>query len=291
MGPDPTAHCRRQARVNIDQHKEIKNGRLRAGATTLAAAPSLRYDTSMKEETASSDNVSVAETGTKLPRAEVEAAHHVAQVLRDRIVSGVLPPGARIVERRLCAELDVSRTPVREALKILRADGLIETSLHRGAQVTAFTASDTRNLFDTIAALESRAALRVAERDDPALTARLETLHAEMLRHYENAVLDAYFLANSAIHDAIVAGCGNPELQAVHDRLMVRARRGRYLAILDPDRWAEAVVEHEALMAALRARDPAAVAAIWDRHLRRTGDWLAARLDAAEDRSTDQSLR
>lgn len=245
----------------------------------------------MKADTASRDSVPVAETDATIPRAEVEAAHHVAQVLRDRIVSGALPPGARIVERRLCAELDVSRTPVREALKILRADGLIEISLHRGAQVTAFTASDTRNLFDAIAALESRAALRVAERDDPAVTARLETLHAEMLRHYEHAVLDAYFVANSAIHDAIVAGCDNPELQAVHDRLMVRARRGRYLAILDPARWAEAVAEHEAFMAALRARDPAAVAVIWDRHLRRTGDRLAASLDAAADGPKDQNLR
>lgn len=209
-------------------------------------------------------------------RPSVEAAHQVAHVLRERIISGALPPGARIVERRLCAELNVSRTPVREALKLLRADGLIEISLHRGAQVTAFTADDTCNLFDAIAAIESRAALRVAERADPALIARLDALHTDVRRHYDNGAIDAYFAANSAVHDTIVAGCGNPELLAVHERLMMRVRRGRYLAILDPDRWTEAVAEHDAMMAALRARNPGAVAQIWDRHLRRTGDRLAA---------------
>ncbi len=209
-------------------------------------------------------------------------AGRVAELLRDRIISGHLRPGARIVERTLSAELAVSRTPVREALKLLEADGLIEISLHRGAMVTHYTADETARLFDILAVMESLAAERLAERlaagDAAEALEQLEALHARMLALHDAQDSLGYFDANTAIHDAIVAACGNPTLQESRDRLVVRARRGRYLAIMRPARWRQAVDEHEQLMEALRRRDPAAAATIWRTHLRHTGDAIAGLL-------------
>lgn len=209
-------------------------------------------------------------------------AARVAEALRERIVRGQLSAGDRIVERKLSAELSVSRTPVREALKLLEADGLIEISKNRGAQVTALGAEEALQLFDVIAVLEGLAAQRLAEGGAPAELKRLEALHAAMKAHFEAGALEPYFDANSAIHALVLSGCGNPMLEENHRRLMLKARRGRYMAIMSHDRWAQSVDEHEALMGALRAKNGDAAFAIWRTHLRHTGEAVAAALTAQE---------
>ncbi|MGY9048134.1 hypothetical protein P775_22350 [Puniceibacterium antarcticum] len=206
-------------------------------------------------------------------------AARVADALRERIVRGQLQSGERIVERQLSAELSVSRTPVREALKLLEADGLIEISRNRGAQVTGYSPAEARHLFDVIAVLEALAAQRLAETISPLLLARFEGLHAEMLSHYGSQALDPYFDVNSAIHDLVIASCGNPRLADNHRRLILNARRGRFLAILSADRWAQSVDEHEALMQALRKRDGVAAFDVWRIHLAHTGNTVAAVLE------------
>ncbi|MCC5999856.1 MAG: GntR family transcriptional regulator [Pararhodobacter sp.] len=205
----------------------------------------------------------------------------VVRHLREAVVTGKLKPGDRIVERQLSAELNISRTPVREGLKLLELDGLVSISRNRGAEVTAFTPDEALRLFDVIAALEGLAARRLAESAGADTMNRLEELHGQMVFHYNRSQIDLYFGINSAIHDLVVAACGNPELAETHGRLMLRARRGRYMAIMSPDRWRQSVAEHEALMAALRARDPDAAASAWAAHLRHTGETLARAL--AED--------
>jgi DNA-binding GntR family transcriptional regulator len=198
-------------------------------------------------------------------------AERVADQLRDLVIRGALRPGERIVERRLCEALGVSRTPMREALKLLRQDGLIELSRHRGARVAPYDGAEAEKLFEVIAALEALAAAGFCAAADPENLARLETLHAEMLAHRREGRLDPYFDVNSAIHDLIIEGARNPVLAESHRRLMLRARRGRYMAIMDAERWDHAVREHEALLAALRARSVEACRAIWEAHLRNTG--------------------
>lgn len=206
------------------------------------------------------------------PNGDVTAvAEWVADVLRDRIIKGALPAGARIVERKLSAELDVSRTPVREALKLLHADSLIEISRNKGAQVTTYSALQTLQLFDVIASLESLAAERLAERITKDQLDALEHLHAAMLAQHHAGEADAYFDINSEIHDTILATCGNPVLQQMHTKMMARARRGRFMAIMDPDRLTTAVQEHEQLMAAFRAKNAEAARQIWREHLLNTG--------------------
>lgn len=208
-------------------------------------------------------------------------AEWVADTLRDRIVKGDLTPNARIVERKLSAELSVSRTPVREALKLLQAEGLVEIARNRGAQVKPYTAQEARELFDVISVLESLAAERLAQRITPSQLNRLEELHGIMLAYYKTRNTDAYFDANTAVHEAVLQGCGNPVVAQTHGRLMSRARRGRYMAIMDPDRWQQAVDEHESLMAALRIGDAAAAAMVWRTHLAHTGETVALVLGQA----------
>lgn len=200
----------------------------------------------------------------------------VAAILRDRIVKGELSPGDRLVERQLSAELETSRTPVREALKLLEADGLIEISLHRGAQVAPYRAEDARQLFDVIAALESLAARRLAETISRDVLDTLEMLHRRMLDFHRDGDATAYFDINTVIHDRIVAEADNPVLAVTHRRLIARARRGRFLAIMAPERLQEAVQEHEMVMQAFRTGDADAAAAGWERHLRHTGDSVQA---------------
>lgn len=207
-------------------------------------------------------------------------AQRVADVLRDRIVKGAYPPGSRLVERTISAELDLSRTPVREALKLLQADGLIGISRNKGAQVLQFGPQEALFLFEVIAALESLAAEQLAQTITPARLAQIEELHARMLSHKRAGDLTSYFDANSEIHDLIVRTCGNPLIQETHARLIARARRGRFLAIMQPDRLEEALSEHEGLMEALRHRDPEHAARVWRTHLLHTGQTLAAVLRA-----------
>jgi DNA-binding GntR family transcriptional regulator len=100
-----------------------------------------------------------------------------------------------------------------------------------------------------------------------------------MRGEYEERAKDSYFDLNSRIHETIVALSGNPVLIRTHTRLMVRANRGRYIAIIDEDRWREAMDEHEAVMDAFRRRDSEAAHAIWHKHLTRSGEVVSAVLE------------
>jgi DNA-binding GntR family transcriptional regulator len=202
--------------------------------------------------------------------------------LRDMIVEGELAPGARVIEGDLCEQLAISRTPLREALKVLASEGLIELLPHRGARVTEVTAAEVGELFEVIAGLEGLAAelatLRMSERDLQRLRGmheRLQRFHAARRRH-------DYFRVNHKIHHLIVALAGNGILTTTHERLLARARRGRYLAILSERRWDEAMHEHVELMAAFEARNAAQAGVIWRRHTARTGEVVQAALENGE---------
>lgn len=210
------------------------------------------------------------------------AAQRVLSVLRDMIIRGELQAGSRIVERTLCAQLNVSRTPMREALKLLEIDGLIEISQHRGARVCAFTASEALELFEVIAALEGLAAELAAARMGDAQIAELATLHQAMRREFDAGDRDAYFDMNTTVHQAIVAAAANRSLQVTHQNLMLRAKRGRYMAIVSEARWRQAIEEHDQLMAAFARRDGAEAGRIWRLHLIHTGETVAHVIAAAE---------
>ncbi len=219
------------------------------------------------------------------PRAIKRSSLHdeVVAALRKMIVSGALGPGERILEKELSTQLGVSRTPIREAIKTLTLDGLVDSPAHRGARVKPLEPAEIHALFDVIAMLESLAAERAATGLTPRQMRKLETLHGRMRTAYDDGNRARYFDLNTEIHDFLVAHSGNSILRDTHERLMLRANRGRYLAILSGTRWAEAMRQHEDLMEALRAGEATRAATIWRIHLEMTGQALLQSLEKSPE--------
>jgi DNA-binding GntR family transcriptional regulator len=207
--------------------------------------------------------------------------------LRDLIVKGALAPGARLVEVDLCRRLAVSRTPLREAFKVLASEGLVQIHPHRGASVTRMTPTETTELFQVTAHLESMGAELAAQRISDADLAKLNIMHEQLVAWHAQGKRHEYFDLNQRIHRAVVALSGNGVLADTHARLIARARRSRYQAILDDARWAESVSEHAQLMAAFARRDARSAADIWRKHVLRTGIVVVAREMSLEAASAD----
>jgi DNA-binding GntR family transcriptional regulator len=191
----------------------------------------------------------------------------VVAKLRDLIVEGELAAGSRIAERELCERLGVSRTPLREALKVLASEGLVELLPNRGARVVEPTEADVENMFQVMGALEALSGALACRHITEAELAEISALHYQMLAHYARRQLPDYFRLNQAIHEAIMEAARNPVLKATYLGLATRIRRARYVANMSEERWAAAVAEHEALLKALVARDGEAAARILKAHL------------------------
>ncbi len=204
------------------------------------------------------------------PRSGGTLHDELLSALRDYITEGHLPDGARIPERSLCERFNVSRTPLREALKVLAAEGLVELLPHRGARVREFGPDAVRELFEVIGGLESLAGRLACERMSEEQFAEIERAHHDMYRAYLVRDMHAYFHSNQAIHRMIVAAAGNAQLAEAYAGMSGRIRRVRYAANLarDRDRWGEAMREHEAILDALRRRDGDELARILFEHLR-----------------------
>jgi len=187
--------------------------------------------------------------------------------LRQMILDGELPPGARLSERALGERLGVSRTPLREALRMLASEGLVRHEPNRGAVVAPLDRADIEATFELLAALEGLAGELAAQRIDDAQLAEIKALHFEMRAHHARGDRAAYFRANQDIHRHIAAAAANPVLVETFERLNARVKRVRYAANLTPERWAKAVEEHERMIAALDARDGAALRTILEAHL------------------------
>ncbi len=187
--------------------------------------------------------------------------------LRDLIVEGDLAPGARVPERELCQRFDVSRTPLREALKVLASEGLIVLTPNRGATVAKLTLDDIEEMFPVMGALEGLAGELAAARITEDGLAELRALHYQMVLHWKRHELAPYFRLNQRIHELILEAAGNPTLAQMYRGLAGRIRRARYLANMSAERWANAVGEHEAILAALEVRDGPGLARILRAHL------------------------
>ena len=202
--------------------------------------------------------------------------------LRDYIVEGHLADGARVPEKELCERFAVSRTPLREALKVLASEGLIDLLPNRGARIRPLRLQDVRELFDVMGGLEALAGRLACEHIRDEEIAQIERLHYDMYGYYLRRELHGYFRCNQAIHLAIVKAARNAALEETYQVLSARLRRSRYAANLDQhrDRWGEAMREHEAMLDALRRRDGRALSDIMFHHLRNK---LVAALDVKQD--------
>lgn len=191
----------------------------------------------------------------------------LAPLLRDLIVEGELAPGAKIPEQAIAERFGVSRTPLREALKSLAAEGLVTLHPNRGATVATISAEQVDELFPIMGALEALAGELACERASDGDIRRIRAMHERMQGHYKRRERGPYIKLNQAIHEALFEIAANSSLTQMYRSLMLRIHSIRYLAKKSPDRWKEAMEDHEAMIAALERRDGAKLARILAEHL------------------------
>ncbi len=206
-------------------------------------------------------------------------AEDAYRVLHQMIVFGQLAPGERLIEPELCERLGLSRTPLREALKRLAAEGLITTRRNRNAIVSPFDAKELEHLFEVEAGVESFAILLAAQRMTQTELKRIEALQERMEKLQGTGDLHAYFELNQRVHTMIVAGARNPVLEETHGRLLGRLERARYAALGKFGRWEESAHEHREILDALKDRDGKRAQALLLAHVQHTGDVIAAICD------------
>jgi DNA-binding GntR family transcriptional regulator len=193
--------------------------------------------------------------------------HQVATRVRDMIIEGQLEPGSRINEGALGASLGVSRTPLREALKTLAGEGLIDFVPARGAVVRKLTPEAVASTLEVMAALEALAGRLACLRATDADIAGVRRIHDRMLSLYARRKRLDYYKLNQQIHTEIVRLSGNPELATVHGVMQARLKRIRFLGNSGPENWAAAVAEHEEMIVALEARNGSALSDVLARHM------------------------
>ncbi len=199
-----------------------------------------------------------------------------AERLRALIHDGTLPPGARLAEIELAERFGISRTPVREAIKMLASEGLAELLPNRGARVPRISDEDLRDLVEAIGGLEGIAADLAAARITKAELDTIRGHHALLLEAYAGRDADAYFIHNRAIHEAIMAAARNRPLQDLYRSLAIRMNPLRFRAAMDEAGWANAVAEHEQMLVLLARRDGKALLDLMRAHVRGKETTIAA---------------
>lgn len=212
------------------------------------------------------------------PKRRVSLHDQIVSALRTMVLDGRVPPGTRISETALCDELDVSRTPLREALKVLASEGLVELLPNRGAVTTTVTVEETQDVFEVMQALESMVGRLAAMNASDDTLQELEAMHKRLQGFHKRRRRAEYFRLNQQIHKKLAAASGNTVLLQTYSGLSDKVRRARALANYSLSRWDASMEEHEEIMAALRRRDPEALAGELTRHAERTGEAVIAEL-------------
>ncbi len=191
----------------------------------------------------------------------------VAERLRQRIYCRELKPGEWIDERALCEHYRISRTPLREALKVLHAEQLVKLVPRRGCFVRELSAEELDQIFPVMALLEGRCAYEAVLKAGPSDLQRLEALHSE-LEHYAAANdIDRYYERNYAFHEAVQRLAGNQWLERAITGLRKVLRLARHRQLRAPGRLQASLQEHRAIMQAFRQADPLAAEQCMKEHL------------------------
>ena len=210
-------------------------------------------------------NVSLAITNRSLH-------DQVASRVRDLIIEGILEPGSRIDESQLIEKLGVSRTPFREALRTLAAEGLVIVRPSKGCIVRKWTREDVFSMLEVLGRLEQLAGELACVRASDEEIDELLQLHHEMLDFYKSRDRLPYYKLNQEFHTQLTMLSGNSTLQEMQRNIQARLKRIRYIGNEKPDAWAGAVEDHEAMIAALKARDSNLLGAAMARHIENTWD-------------------
>ncbi|MFZ9447490.1 MAG: GntR family transcriptional regulator [Alphaproteobacteria bacterium] len=209
------------------------------------------------------------------------ATQAAVDALRHLVLEGELAPGARLSERAIRDRISVSRTPLREALKILAAEGLLVLEPNRGASVPRFGLEDLRAAYELLAALEEKAGELACQRASDAEIEAIAALHARMVERHAARDRPGYFALNTQGHLAIVDAGGNAAISRAYRAESARVDRFRYVGNRDPAAWSRAIRQHEQMLDALRQREPLLLRETLAAH-RRTGWELARAQHAAE---------
>ena len=198
----------------------------------------------------------------------------VASTLREEIFAGTLAPGSVVDEVALCERLEISRTPLREALKVLTAEGLMRHEPRRGCFVNEVTEQDLDDIFPVIALLEGRCAYEAARNASDADLQELGVLHDRLQGHAKAVRITAYYATNFAIHEAIILLANNRWLSQSIADLRKILKLSRLQSLGAPGRMVQSLSEHMTVFAALKSRDSEGAEAAMRTHLTRQREAL-----------------
>lgn len=211
-----------------------------------------------------------------MPESKPQINETAYLALREKIISGELAPGAPLSERAICEELEVSRTPLREAIKMLAREGLVDISATRRARVASLSLDEAANMLTLLAALEGLSGEQACQKISAKDIAYLETLQAAMRVSHERGDLAAYFDLNQKIHLEILRIADNKVLAEMFGNLNARLRHVRRRLNPTPGRWLQAVTEHEQILVYLKKGEGKKLRALMEDHLRNKTDVLLA---------------
>ncbi|MCL4800968.1 MAG: GntR family transcriptional regulator [Burkholderiales bacterium] len=210
----------------------------------------------------------------------------VAKRLRERIFAHEFAPGEWLDEQALAAQYGISRTPLREALKVLAAEGMVTLKPRRGCYVTEVADRDLDEIFPVLALLEGRCAHEATLKATTADLRRLEALHDALETHASKGNRDRFFEANQDFHRAVMELAGNRWLAQVIQDLRKVLRLARHHSLLARGRVQQSLAEHRAILAAMRARDAERAGELMHLHLTQ-GRAAIAEVRAAEPAAAD----
>ncbi|WP_254598083.1 GntR family transcriptional regulator [Polynucleobacter antarcticus] len=202
------------------------------------------------------------------------------QKLRALLVEGAITPGSKLNERELAEQLEVSRTPIREAIRRLAADGLVELITNRGAIAVQLSREDILHTFDVIANLEAYSGELAAQNISDQALIELEALQYEMMASYARRDLSSYYRLNLQIHKAINQAANNPVLSQLFTQVNARIEALRFRSNQDGVKWEKAVEEHQEMLDALKARDVARIRKVMMQHVMNKRNVVVQLLDS-----------
>lgn len=205
----------------------------------------------------------------------------VACRLRQMIIEGELPPGARLNERALGERLGASRTPLREAFRVLASEGLVEITPNRGASVVRLSVADIRDTFELMGALEALSGELACARIEETEVIAIKALTFQMRACHARQDLPSYYRINRTIHDQINRAARNTTLTQTYQTLNLRIQNLRFRSNFDDDKWARAAAEHVRMVELLEARDGAQLGMLLRAHLAHKCDAVLAALAMA----------
>lgn len=228
------------------------------------------------------NDIEKREDAPVLPRLERQRLHDtVVEHLQNLIIEGVLAPGTKLNEREVCERLGISRTPLREAMKVLASEGLIEIAPNRGAFVSKMNDTEIWEAFELMSGLEALSGELAAERISPAEIAEIKALHYAMLACRAQNDLPGYYSRNQTIHNKINEAARNSVLRQIYLSINRRLLALRFKSNFQEAKWDRAIKEHEEMIEALEARDGKRLAAILRQHLLDKRDSVMADLREA----------